>query len=77
MVGALAGQATGAPTPAAPKRGDFRDVFLSYSAEDKEIADQIRAYLEDQAISCWVASRDIQSGQNYPPGSSRRSTGAA
>src|SRR5262249_40572215 len=55
------------PTPGAiaAERTDQRDVFVSYSAEDKEIADQVRDFLEEQAVSCWVASRDIDSGQNF------------
>ncbi|APW61697.1 TIR domain-containing protein [Paludisphaera borealis] len=44
---------------------ELRDVFVSYSSEDKPIADQIRACLEDQAISCWVAPLDIHAGLDF------------
>src|SRR5206468_990607 len=58
VIAALAGQASAPRSPAAgAPRPDVRDVFLSYSAEDKSIADEVRSYLEDQAIPCWISSR--------------------
>jgi hypothetical protein len=39
---------------------------VSYATEDQEIADDIRAYLESEAIPCWIAPRDIQPGDNFP-----------
>ena len=40
---------------------DF-DVFISYSSKDQKIADELVAYLEQQGIRCWIASRDIPVG---------------
>jgi len=41
------------------------DVFLSYSATDKETALAILAGLEKQGIRCWIAPRDIPAGSEY------------
>jgi hypothetical protein len=41
------------------------EVFISYSQEDKEAANVICASLESHNISCWIAPRDIQSGEDY------------
>jgi len=42
------------------------DIFISYSHEDKPIADAICAALELENIRCWISPRDILPGQNYP-----------
>jgi hypothetical protein len=44
------------------------DVFISYSVQDKAIADGGRATLERRAIRCWIASRDILPGQDWDAG---------
>lgn len=41
------------------------DVFISYSAKDKKIAEAVCANLEDKGIKCWIAPRDILSGDRY------------
>ena len=41
------------------------DVFISHSSKDKVMADAICAGLEARGIRCWIAPRDINSGQNY------------
>ena len=41
------------------------DVFISYSANDKTIADAVCATLEAEGIRCWIAPRDVQPGQPY------------
>ena len=41
------------------------DIFISYSSEDKPIADAICNHLESRHIRCWVAPRDILPGINY------------
>jgi hypothetical protein len=38
------------------------DVFISYAAEDKAIADAACARLEGRAIRCWIAPRDVPAG---------------
>jgi len=41
------------------------DVFVSYSAKDKLVADAIVARLEQDSIRCWIASRDIAPGTSW------------
>jgi hypothetical protein len=45
--------------------GSSHDVFISYSAEDKPIADAVCATLEARKIRCWIAPRDILPGKIY------------
>jgi formylglycine-generating enzyme required for sulfatase activity len=42
------------------------DVFISFSREDKAIADAACAILEARRIRCWIAPRDVQPGIPYP-----------
>jgi hypothetical protein len=44
------------------------DIFISYASKDKNIADTICAKLEQQAIKCWIAPRDIKPGEEYASG---------
>lgn len=41
------------------------DVFLCYSARDQATADRVCHALEGSGIRCWLASRDIEPGQNW------------
>lgn len=41
------------------------DVFLSYSSGDKTVADATCAMLEQCAIRCWMAPRDILPGSDW------------
>jgi hypothetical protein len=41
------------------------DVFISYAAEDKPVAEAIRRALEEEGIKCWIAPRDVPVGTNY------------
>jgi len=41
------------------------DVFMSYSANDKNVADAITASLESKNIRCWIAPRDIEPGADW------------
>jgi hypothetical protein len=41
------------------------DVFISYSARDKSIADAVCATLEARKIRCWIAPRDVLPGTPY------------
>jgi WD40 repeat protein len=41
------------------------DVFISHSSKDKTIADSACAALENAAIRCWVAPRDVQPGRSF------------
>jgi ubiquinone/menaquinone biosynthesis C-methylase UbiE len=69
VVAALEGRAAAEPAPSpAPARAPtgVRDVFVSYSREDQPIAEAIRAHLEDQAIPCWIDTRDLRVGANWP-----------
>ena len=42
------------------------DVFISFSTEDKAIADAACAILEAKRIRCWIAPRDVQPGIPFP-----------
>ena len=42
------------------------DVFISFSKEDKAIADAACAIVEARCIRCWIAPRDVQPGIPYP-----------
>ena len=41
------------------------DVFISYSAQDKSIADAACATLETRKVRCWIAPRDVLPGVPY------------
>ena len=41
------------------------DVFISYSADDKPIADAMCSTLESNDIRCWIAPRDIVPGMDW------------
>jgi len=41
------------------------DVFISYSSEDKTVADAVCATLENRKIRCWIAPRDVTPGQPF------------
>jgi hypothetical protein len=43
-----------------------RDVFISHSAQDKKVAEAICTALEEKAIRCWVAPRDVRPGKSFP-----------
>jgi len=57
-VGTEPGGPGGAPHP-------DRRIFLSYSSEEKGIAETICASLEDAVIRCWMAPRDVPPGMKY------------
>ena len=44
---------------------DLKEVFISHSSKDKDIADEICAILEKNGASCWIASRDVPPGGSY------------
>jgi hypothetical protein len=41
------------------------DVFISYSTQDKAVADAACATLESRRIRCWIAPRDVVPGLSY------------
>ncbi len=41
------------------------DVFLSYSSQDKPVADAACATLEAHGVRCWMAPRDIRPAQDW------------
>ncbi len=41
------------------------DVFISYSVQDKTIANAVLTMLESQGIQCWMAPRDVLPGMEY------------
>lgn len=42
-----------------------REVFISYSSEDQDVANRIVHAIEAKGIRCWIASRDMHEG-SYP-----------
>jgi TIR domain len=42
-----------------------RDVFISYAHLDGAVADRLRALLEENGLSCWIAPRDIVPGMTW------------
>ena len=41
------------------------DIFISYAAEDKSVADTLCSHLENLGIRCWIAPRNIEPGEKY------------
>src|SRR5437773_5218097 len=41
------------------------EVFISHSSQDKTIADAVCAALENAAVRCWIAPRDVQPGRSF------------
>ena len=41
------------------------DVFISYSTEDKKVADAACNVLERNGVRCWIAPRDVTPGVSY------------
>lgn len=44
---------------------EHKNVFISYSSKDREIAFSICELLEVDGISCWIAPRNITGGKSY------------
>jgi TIR domain-containing protein len=42
-----------------------RDVFASYASQDAAVANSLVEHLEQQAIRCWMAPRDVKPGAQY------------
>ena len=57
----------GAHAMAAPQRGygTHKEIFISHSSKDKELADLLCSKLEAAGFGCWIAPRDILPGQDY------------
>jgi len=51
--------------PAPPPAEAARDVFISYSSRDKQVADTLCATLEANQIRCWIAPRDLVPGSDW------------
>jgi hypothetical protein len=41
------------------------EVFISHSSQDKPVADAVCAALENAAIRCWIAPRDVQPTRSF------------
>lgn len=41
------------------------EIFISYSTEDRAVADDLCAALESSGLSCWIAPRNIEPGSNW------------
>ena len=42
-----------------------KTAFISYASEDEAVAGTICSYLERNAVSCWIAPRDVRPGSEY------------
>jgi len=42
-----------------------KDVFISYSSQDKQIAEELCELLEQRELNCWIAPRDIPAGSEF------------
>ncbi|WP_295115375.1 toll/interleukin-1 receptor domain-containing protein [uncultured Methanobrevibacter sp.] len=42
-----------------------KDIFISYSSSDQEIAEGICSHFEKNGLSCWIAPRNVRPGENY------------
>jgi len=42
-----------------------RDVFISYASHDKAVADTVCKALENAALTCWIAPRDVVPGESF------------
>jgi hypothetical protein len=42
-----------------------KEIFISYASGDAAVATEMCRFLEANAISCWMAPRDILPGMNY------------
>lgn len=43
----------------------MKEVYLSYSSKDKDIAKSVCTYLETHEILCWISDRDILIGEPF------------
>jgi hypothetical protein len=41
------------------------DIFISHSSHDRDVADAACAALEQRGLRCWIAPRDLPTGQDY------------
>lgn len=41
------------------------DVFISYSTQDRELAEHVCRGLEERSVKCWIAPRNILPGVDY------------
>jgi len=41
-------------------------VFISYATPDRAAAESVRTALENAGVSCWIATRDIEPGTDFP-----------
>ena len=44
---------------------DQQQVFISYSSKDRGVADAVRAHLQSNGVTCWMAPYDILGGSDW------------
>ena len=42
-----------------------KDVFISYTTANADMANELVAYLEGKKVSCYIAPRDVDPGKPY------------
>lgn len=43
----------------------FYDAFISYASQNQNDANELCRYLEEQGLSCWIASRNVRPSRDY------------
>ncbi len=56
--------------------GSTAPVFISYASQDAAVANAIVESLEQQALKCWLAPRDVRAGAQYADAIVRAISGA-
>lgn len=44
---------------------EIKQIFISYSSKDQDIAYKICSLLEGENMTCWIAPRDVTGGKSY------------
>lgn len=44
---------------------ETKQIFISYSSKDQDIAYKICSLLEGENMTCWIAPRDVTGGKSY------------
>ena len=59
------GQAAHSPQGKRQAHHMAHDVFISYSTQDKSVADAMCHHLEERRVRCWIAPRDVPPGAKW------------
>jgi hypothetical protein len=65
LVDELEGRTPAKPQPAEQAPSGDHEVFISYSRQDSDTVQAIRAHLEQNGINCWMDTSDIAGGDRW------------